>query len=75
MQPSLGVTMSKPFDPNLWGATVRACEESGVPEDLTYKAAAIIATDQALEPNLGRTPEDQEIIKQVLPYLQSRGRE
>ncbi|GAX46395.1 hypothetical protein NIES4075_74190 [Tolypothrix sp. NIES-4075] len=67
--------MSKPFDPNLYNATLRACEESGVPEDLTYKAAVIIATDEASKPNLGRTPEDQEIINQVLPYLQSRGRD
>jgi hypothetical protein len=62
-----------PLDPNLYGATVRACEESGVPEDLTYKAAAIIASDEAGAPNLGRTPQDQEIIDKVLPYLQSRG--
>ena len=66
--------MSKPFDPNLYGATIRACEESGVPEDLTSKAALIIATDDAGSDNLGRTPEDQEVIKQVLPYLQSRER-
>ncbi|MGI2904900.1 hypothetical protein [Tolypothrix sp. VBCCA 56010] len=66
--------MSKHVDPNLYGATLRACEESGVREDLTYKAAVIIATDDAGAPNLGRTPSDQEIIKQVLPYLQSRGK-
>lgn len=45
------------FDPNLYGATLRACDECDVPLDL------------------GRTPADQEIIKQVLPYLQSRGKE
>lgn len=67
--------MSKPFDPNLWSATIRACEESGVPEDLTYKAAVIIASDDAGAKDLGRTALDQEIIKQVLPYLQSRDRE
>ncbi|MCV3216017.1 hypothetical protein OGM63_21315 [Plectonema radiosum NIES-515] len=67
--------MSKPFDANLYGATLRACEESGVPEDLTYKAAVIIASDEAGKPDLGRTPQDQEIIKQVLPYLQSGGKE
>lgn len=67
--------MSKPFDVNLYGATLRACEESGVPEDLTYIAAVIIATDEAGANNLGRTPEDQKIINQVLPYLQSRGNE
>ncbi|MBD2609567.1 hypothetical protein H6G81_35035 [Scytonema hofmannii FACHB-248] len=66
--------MSKPFNPNLYGATLRACEESGVPEDLTYKAAVIIASDEAGKPDLGRTAEDQAVIKQVLPYLQSRGR-
>ncbi|MBD2609595.1 hypothetical protein H6G81_35175 [Scytonema hofmannii FACHB-248] len=66
--------MSKPFNPNLYGATLRACEESGVPENLTYKAAVIIASDDAGKPDLGRTPEDQEVVKQVLPYLQSSRR-
>ncbi|MGI8500432.1 MAG: hypothetical protein ACR2LR_04750 [Hassallia sp.] len=67
--------MSKSFDENLYRATVNACYESGVPDDLTFKAAEIIATDEAAAPDLGRTAEDQEIMKQVLPYLQSRGRE
>jgi hypothetical protein len=71
----LGVTMSKPFDSNLYAATLKACDERGVPEELAEIAATIIATDQALEPNLGRTDSDQEIIRQVLPYLQSRGKE
>lgn len=65
--------MTKQFDPNLYGATLRACEQCSVPNDLAEKAAFIIATDEALAPNLGRTNEDQEIIKQVLPYLQSKG--
>ncbi|MCV3215109.1 hypothetical protein OGM63_16580 [Plectonema radiosum NIES-515] len=67
--------MSKPFHLNLWGATLKACEERNVPSDLAEKAAVIIASDDAGQPNLGRTPEDQEIIKQVLPYLQSGGKQ
>ncbi|MGI2909025.1 hypothetical protein [Tolypothrix sp. VBCCA 56010] len=67
--------MSKPFDPNLYGANLRACEERGVPKDLAEKAAVIIATNDAGAPNLGRTVQDQEIILAVLPYLQSGGKE
>jgi hypothetical protein len=66
--------MSKPFNQNLYNACRKACEGRGVPEDLTEKASMIIASDDAGTPNLGRTPEDQAIIKQVLPYLQSGGK-
>lgn len=66
--------MSKPFYQNLYDATLKACKERGVPNDLAEKAATIIATDEALAPNLGRTDKDQEIIRQVLPYLQSGGK-
>jgi hypothetical protein len=66
--------MSKPFDQNLYNACRKACEERSVPEDLTEKASMIIASDEASKPDLGRTAEDQAIIKQVLPYLQSGGK-
>ncbi|MBW4479468.1 MAG: hypothetical protein KME54_22145 [Tolypothrix brevis GSE-NOS-MK-07-07A] len=66
--------MSKPFNQNLYSSCRKACEERGVPEDLTEKASMIIASDEALKPDLGRTPEDQEVMKQVLPYLQSGGK-
>jgi len=70
-----GITMGKPFNQNLYVACRKACEERGVPEDLTEKASMIIANDEAGKPNLGRTVEDQAIIKQVLPYLQSGDKE
>jgi hypothetical protein len=64
--------MAKPLNSNLYRATVHACYDRGVPDDLTFAAARIIATDEAGKPDLGRSAEDQEIIKQVLPYLHSR---
>jgi hypothetical protein len=66
--------MSKPFNQNLYNACRKACEKCDVPEDLAEKASVILASDEAGKPDLGRTPEDQAIIKQVLPYLQSGGK-
>ncbi len=66
--------MSKPFNQNLYSSCRKACEERGVPEDLTEKASMIIASDEAGKPDLGRTDQDQAVIKQVLPYLQSGGK-
>jgi hypothetical protein len=67
--------MSKPFNQNLYGAALRGLGERGVPEELAEKAAVIVASDEAGKPDLGRTAEDQAVIKQVLPYLQSGDRE
>jgi len=67
--------MSKPFNQNLYLSCRKACEERGVPEDLTEKASMIIASDEALKPDLGRTAKDQAVIKQVLPYLQPGGKD
>lgn len=43
---------------------------SGCPEPLAYKAATIIGRDNPYADNLGRSEQDQEIIKQTLSYIQ-----
>jgi hypothetical protein len=62
--------MNKPFHENLYEATLDTCQQYGVPEDLAEKASQIIASDDAELPNLGRDPEEQAVINQVVPYLQ-----
>ena len=43
---------------------------SGCPASLAYKAAQVIGQDNPYADNLGRGEKDQEIIRQVLPYIQ-----
>lgn len=56
---------SKPFDKKLYESFYQTQIELGVTEDLARKAAQILASDDPHKPSLGRSPEDQEIIKQV----------
>jgi hypothetical protein len=57
---------------SLYDATVTALTERGCPKDLAIDAAAVVAKDDPVKPDLGRTPVDQEIIKKSLPYLQNQ---
>lgn len=54
----------------LHDATVQALTNKGCPTDLAESAAKIVANDDATKPDLGRTQQDQEVIKSALPYLQ-----
>ncbi|MBD2458354.1 hypothetical protein H6G80_30340 [Nostoc sp. FACHB-87] len=54
----------------LHDATVQALTDRGCPTDLANSAAKIVANDDATKPDLGRTQQDQEVIKSALPYLQ-----
>jgi len=54
----------------LHDATVQALTDKGCPEELAKQAAKVVANDDATKPDLGRTREDQEVIKSALPYLQ-----
>ncbi|MDZ8023571.1 MAG: hypothetical protein RMX97_02580 [Nostoc sp. DedQUE11] len=59
----------------LYQASLKALTSNGVPEDLAIKASRVVASDDASLPNFGRTPEDQEIAKQVVTYLNARWEE
>jgi hypothetical protein len=58
---------------NLFTAAINALTNSGCPTELAQLAAQIVANDDPLQPDLGRTPQEQQIIQEVLPYLQSNG--
>ncbi|UKP01568.1 hypothetical protein [Nostoc sp. UHCC 0870] len=56
---------------NLFTAALNALTNNGCPSDLAQEAAQIVANDDPYQPDLGRTPEQQQIIREALPYLQS----
>lgn len=60
----------KPLDQQLYEASLKALLEHKVPQELAEKVSHIIASDQPGLPEFGRTPQDQAIVKSVLPYLQ-----
>lgn len=58
---------------NLFIAALNALTNNGCPTDLAQRAAQIVANDDPFLPDLGRTPEQQLLIQEALPYLQSGG--
>ncbi len=57
---------------NLFTAALNALTNNGCPVELAQEAASIVANDDPYQPDLGRTLEQQQIIREALPYLQSR---
>ncbi|MBD2302267.1 hypothetical protein [Nostoc sp. FACHB-190] len=57
---------------NIFFEALNALINNGCPQELAHSAASIVANDDPSKPDLGRTPEDQQIIQQVLPYLQKQ---
>ncbi|WP_066423320.1 hypothetical protein [Anabaena sp. 4-3] len=55
---------------NLFFAAFGELIERGCPAELAGEAATVVANDDPTLPNLGRTPQDQSVIQQALPYLQ-----
>ncbi|QLE59916.1 hypothetical protein FD725_31055 (plasmid) [Nostoc sp. TCL26-01] len=58
---------------NIFSVTLNALTNNGCPEELAQSAAFIVANDDPFQPDLGRTPQQQQIIQEALPYLQSEG--
>ncbi|MBD2504076.1 hypothetical protein [Anabaena azotica] len=58
---------------NIFSVALNALTNNGCPEELAQRAAFIVANDDPLQADLGRTPEQQLLIQEVLPYLQSGG--
>lgn len=65
----------KLFDQKQYEAFYKSLAENGVPLNLAKKAAQILASDDPDKPDLGRSPEDREIIKSAhIWYLAQRTR-
>ncbi len=56
---------------NLFTAAINALTNNGCPTELAQLAAEIVANDDPFLADLGRTPEQKQIIQETLPYLQS----
>ena len=59
------------FNQGLHDSFLQSLKDSGVPENIAEQAAAVVASDDALLPDLGRTPEDQLIVNEALNYYQN----
>lgn len=62
--------MTKPFNEDLFSASIDALTEKGVPFSQAIEASIVVASDEPGKPNLGRSEEEQTAIDRVLPYLQ-----
>ncbi len=58
---------------NIFSVALNTLTNNGCPEELAQRAAFIVPNDDPLQPDLGRTPEQQLVIQEVLPYLLSGG--
>lgn len=56
---------------NLFSEALNALTNNGCPLELAQSAASIVANDDPFQPDLGRTPQQQQIIQEALPYLQT----
>jgi hypothetical protein len=46
--------------------------QNGVPEKLAESASLVVSNDDPTKPNLGRTPEEQSIVREAVQHLNSR---
>ena len=57
------------FNHNLYVASRESLIENGVPWEIADVASAVVARDDSDKPNLGRTPEDLEVVHEAVKYL------
>ncbi len=58
------------FNQDLYIASREALIEHGVPLEKAEAASLVVAKDEPGKPNLGRTPQDQQAVDEILGYLQ-----
>jgi hypothetical protein len=59
---------------NLYEASKEALMQNGVPEHIAEAASEVVANDDATKSDLGRTAEDQAVIKEAMHHFwQHRG--
>jgi hypothetical protein len=61
---------NKEINQNIYDASFGQLTSRNCPVDLADEASLIVAKDDPTKENLGRSDRDQEVINQVLPYLQ-----
>lgn len=63
------------FNWRMHDVTLETLKNASVPERLARSVAEIVACDDATQPNLGRSPEEQELINQAVKILNERRRD
>ncbi|NDJ20997.1 hypothetical protein GS682_04920 [Nostoc sp. B(2019)] len=57
-------------NPRLYKASLEALTTANCPKKLAEKVSKIVANDEGGQPNLGRTPEETEAVREAAKYLQ-----
>ncbi|WP_445634500.1 hypothetical protein NSTC745_06323 [Nostoc sp. DSM 114161] len=57
-------------NPQLYQVSLEALTTANCPKELSEKVSRIVANDDGGQPNLGRTPEETEAVREAAKYLQ-----
>lgn len=57
------------FNERMYQTSLDVLLTANVPQDIAEAASKIVASDDASQPNLGRTAEDQAVVQQVVEHL------
>jgi hypothetical protein len=57
-------------NPQLYKTSLEALTTANCPQELAEKVSKIVANDEGGKPNLGRTPEETEAVREAAKYLQ-----
>ena len=63
------------FNQELYQASLKALTDNGVPIEIAVPASSVVARDDGSKPDFGRTPQDQEVVKEAVTYLNARWKE
>lgn len=63
------------FDQRLYKASLKALTDAGVPQELAERASVVVARDNPLVPNLGRSAEDLEACHQAMNHYHASQKE
>lgn len=66
--------MTKPFDHRMYEVARNALTEHGVPITAAERAAQVVASDEATQPNLGRTHQDQKDVSDAMTWYWAKQR-
>lgn len=58
-------------NPQLYQKSLEVLTTANCPRELAEKVSQIVANDDGDKPNLGRTPEETEAVREAVKYLQT----
>lgn len=57
------------FNQRIYETSLDVLLTANVPREIAETASKVVASDDASQPNLGRTADDQEVVNQVVEHL------